>query len=177
MRTSILISTISAALLAGTTIVSAQSEPKQEPKPSPKVQMSPGAGQAKDQSKPGSARKPDPANKDTIGQGAPSRPQGQGGAETQGQAGAGPGASVNLTAEQRNQIRTTVLQSKNAPKVSNPTFSISVGATVPRTLTLVEVHPALVRINGAWRGHRYFIVGEQIVIVDRNFRIVAVLTV
>jgi hypothetical protein len=201
MRTSIFISTISAALLAGTTIVSAQNEPKQEPKAAPKVQMSPDTGKDKAQSKPGAAQKPDPAKKETTGQGAspmqpgaqprqaPStqprqgaqtpRPQGQGESETRGQAGAGaaPGAAVNLTAEQRNEIRTTVLQSKAAPKVSNPTFSISVGATVPRTVALVEVHPVLVRINSAWRGHRYFIVGDRIIIVDRNFRIVAVLTV
>jgi hypothetical protein len=185
-----LISTITAALLAGTTIVSAQNEPKQGPKTAPKVQMNSGAEKAKDESKPDAAQKADPTEKETTGQGgnpmqqpgqgaqAP-RPQGQGGAETRGQAGAGarPGASVNLTAEQRNEIRTAVLQSKNAPKVSNPAFSIGVNAAVPRTVTLVEVHPALVRINAGWRGHRYFIVGDQIVIVDRNFRIVAVLTV
>jgi hypothetical protein len=177
--------------------VSAQNEPKQEPKAAPKVQMSPGADKSKDESKPSSAQKADPARKETSGQGdksgqmAPNRPsgpgkagsdqQGQSGAETKGQAGAGAAgstaASVNLTAEQRNEVRTTVLQSKNAPKVSNPKFSISVGATVPHTVALVEVHPALVRINPGWRGHRYFIVGDQIIIVDRNFRIVAVLTV
>ena len=43
--------------------------------------------------------------------------------------------SVNLTTEQKTKIRTTVLQSSSAPKVSRSSinFNISVGTVVPRT--------------------------------------------
>ena len=102
----------------------------------------------------------------------------QKGAESQG-GGAKSGANVKLTTEQRTKIRTTVIQGSNAPRVTNVNFSINVGTVVPRTgVTLVAVPPTLVEIYPAWRGYRYFIVGERIIIVDPNsYEIVAVLVV
>jgi hypothetical protein len=94
----------------------------------------------------------------------------------QGQTGSQTGASVSLTPQQRTEIRSSVLAS--APKVSDVNFSISVGTVVPRTVRIVEVPPTLVRIYPQWRGHMYFVVGDQIIIVERNsHRIVAVITV
>src|SRR5207248_8335560 len=91
------------------------------------------------------------------------------------------GASVNLTTEQKTQIRTSVLQSSSAPKVSRSSinFNISVGTVVPRTgVRFVTVPETIVRIHPAWRGYSYFIVDEEIIIVEPGtFRIVAILTV
>jgi len=89
-------------------------------------------------------------------------------------------ASVNLTSEQKTKIRTTVIQSGNAPKVSRSSinFNISVGTVVPRSVHFVTVPAALVEIHPAWRGYSYFIVDEEIIIVEPGtFRIVAVLSV
>jgi hypothetical protein len=91
------------------------------------------------------------------------------------------GASVNLTTEQKSTIRTTVLQSSSAPKVSRSqiNFNISVGTVVPRSgVRFVTVPDTIVRIHPAWRGYSYFIVDDEIIIVEPNtLRIVAVLTV
>src|SRR6185436_9674 len=99
----------------------------------------------------------------------------------QGSAPAGGGGAVNLTQEQKSTIRTTVLQSSGAPKVSRSqiNFNISVGTVVPRSgVRFVTVPDTLVTIHPAWRGYSYFIVDDEIIIVDPNtFRIVAVLTV
>ena len=95
---------------------------------------------------------------------------------TQGQTGAQTGASVSLTPQQRTEIRSTVLAS--APRVSDVNFSLNVGTVVPRTVRIVEVPPTLVKIYPQWRGHMYFVVGDQIIIVERStLRIVAVITV
>jgi hypothetical protein len=49
---------------------------------------------------------------------------------------------------------------------------------VPRTVKFVAVPPTLVEIHPQWRGYRYFIVDEEIIIVEpSSFRIVAVLAV
>jgi hypothetical protein len=86
--------------------------------------------------------------------------------------------SVNLTSEQKTRIRTTVLQSRSAPRVSNVNFSLSVGTVVPRSVKVVAVPSTLVEIHPAWRGYMYFIVGDEIIIVEpRTLRIVAVLDV
>ena len=66
----------------------------------------------------------------------------------------------------------------SAPRVSDVNFSLNVGTVVPRTVRIVEVPPTLVRIYPQWRGHMYFVVGDQIIIVERStLRIVAVITV
>jgi hypothetical protein len=91
------------------------------------------------------------------------------------------GGAPNLTTEQKSTIRTTVLQSSSAPKVSRSqiNFNISVGTVVPRTgVRFVTVPDTIVRIHPAWRGYSYFIVDDEIIIVEPStFRIVAVLTV
>jgi hypothetical protein len=92
----------------------------------------------------------------------------------------GAGGSVNLTSDQRTKIRTTVIQSSNAPKVarSQINFNISVGTVVPRSVHFVTVPATLVEIHPEWRGYSYFIVDDEIVIVDaRTMRIIAVFSV
>jgi hypothetical protein len=37
--------------------------------------------------------------------------------------------------------------------------------------------PALIKIHPEWRGHMYFVVGDQIIVVDRNHRIIAIINV
>jgi hypothetical protein len=56
-------------------------------------------------------------------------------------------------------------------------FALTVGTSVPTTVRVVEVSPVLVEIHPEWRGHLYFVVGDEIIIVDRNHRIIAVISV
>jgi hypothetical protein len=101
-------------------------------------------------------------------------------ASTTGQAAAGATGSVTLTSEQKTKIRTTVIESKGAPKVSRSSinFNIRVGTVVPRDrVHYVAVSPTLIDIHPEWRGHYYFVVDEEIIIVDSHGRIVAVLDV
>jgi len=84
-----------------------------------------------------------------------------------------------LTVEQKTRVRETVLRGGNAPRVtkSNITFSISVGTAVPRSVRVVELPPLLIEYYPAWRGYLYFVVDDEIIIVDRDYRIIAVLEV
>src|SRR5262245_4160159 len=87
------------------------------------------------------------------------------------------GSTVNLTTEQRTKIRQTVLAGGNAPRVNNVNFALSVGTVVPTSVHVVEVAPVLVEIHPEWRGYFYFVVGDEIIIVDRGHRIIAVVAV
>lgn len=226
MRTSFLITTITAALLAGTSIVSAQNpgaDPKQEPKAAPNVQMKSqekvqnnaqdkansvaqdkGAKDKAAQEKAAQDKSKD-KSKSTAQQRAPAASttgqgmQRQTNSEKQRPAGQQPKASQNqgagssaqeqsqaqvgrdaptLTAEQKTTIRRSVLSNRGAPRMANVNFSINVGTSVPRTVHLVAVPETLYRVHSAWRGHLYFIVGDEIIIVDRRtHQIVAVLEV
>ena len=117
------------------------------------------------------------AGERTEGQGQRERTEGQKGTETQRGERSQGSSSVTLTTEQKTRVRETVLQSSSAPRVNNVNFSVRVGTTVPTSVRVVEVPPALIEIHPQWRGHLYFVVGDQIIIVDRNHRIIAVLEV
>jgi len=86
--------------------------------------------------------------------------------------------TVSFTSEQRTRIRETVFKEKSAPRVSNVTFSLNVGTVVPRTVHIVEVPDVIVTVHPEWHGYRYFIVNEEIVVVEPDtLRIVAVIEV
>jgi len=60
--------------------------------------------------------------------------------------------------------------------VTSVNFAISVGTRVPRSLHFYRVPKELVQINPRWRGYDYFLVGEQIIVLNpRTHEIVAVL--
>jgi hypothetical protein len=88
--------------------------------------------------------------------------------------------TTTLTTEQKTKIRTTVLQSSSAPKVSRSSinFNISVGTVVPRTVRFVSVPSTIVEIHPEWRSYSYFIVDEEIIIIEPStFKIIAILNV
>jgi len=101
----------------------------------------------------------------------------QGSASTEQRTGGA--ANVSLNDQQRSQIRSTVINSRSAPRVSNVDFSVNVGSVVPRGhIHLVRVPETLVRIEPRWRHYLYFVYNDEIVIVDpRSMRIVTVLPV
>lgn len=91
--------------------------------------------------------------------------------------GAAPSGSVNLTTHQRTMMRERVLTSK-APRVSHVNFALHVGTVVPSSVRVVEVPPTIVEIRPEWRGYRYFVHNDEIIIVEpRTLKIVAVLDV
>jgi hypothetical protein len=90
----------------------------------------------------------------------------------------GTNVSVNLTTEQRTKIRDTVFKEKDAPRVGKVDFSIKEGTVIPRSVKIVEIPQVIIDIHPDWRRYRYFIVNEQIVIVEPDtLRIVAIVDV
>jgi hypothetical protein len=91
--------------------------------------------------------------------------------QTQGQ-----GSHANISNEQRTRIRETIIKESNAPRVNNVNFNVSVGTVVPRTVRLAPVPVTFVEVVPAWRGYVYFIVGDDIIVVEPGTnRIVAVI--
>ena len=97
--------------------------------------------------------------------------QGKSGQAAQGQS----QGSKTLTTEQRTTIRNTVVS--KGPRATNVNFTVSVGTTVPTSVRVVAVPSTLIEIYPEWRGHMYFIVNDEIIIVDSRHRIIAVLPV
>src|SRR5258707_3081614 len=94
---------------------------------------------------------------------------------TTGQGAAGTRVNTTLTPEKRTRIHEVIVHERNAPRVNGPTFNVSVGARVPRTIRFVALPQTIVEIEPAWRGFEYFMIGDEIVIVDpRSLEIVAI---
>jgi hypothetical protein len=90
---------------------------------------------------------------------------------TTGQAGAG----AKLSTEQRTRI-TTVIRDQHVAPVNDVNFSISVGTRVPREVSFHPLPVEVVTFYPEWRGYEFFLVRDQIVVVDpRTLEIVAVL--
>src|SRR6516162_9866014 len=113
--------------------------------------------------------------------------RGQGAQEQRGQTGVNTGAnvesrgarggSVQLSEDQRSQIK-TVIGHGRGPRLSRSdvNFSISVGTRVPRSVHFVTLPSEIVRIVPQYRGYEYFLVEDEIVIIDpQTLEIVAVI--
>jgi len=115
----------------------------------------------------------------TTGQGQhePNR-QSSGGQSSRDQASGRSGEHVELNVQQRTQIREQVFAGGNAPRVDHVDFSLSVGTAVPSRVHVVAVPQVLITIHPEFRGREYFVVRDDIYIVEPGSRrIVAVVPV
>jgi hypothetical protein len=98
------------------------------------------------------------------------------GAETNSQTTTGQaGAGAKLSTEQRTKI-TTVIRDQHIAPVNNVNFSISVGIRVPRDVSFHPLPAEVVTVYPEWRGYEFFLVRDQIIVVDPStLEIVAVL--
>jgi Protein of unknown function (DUF1236) len=116
------------------------------------------------------AQQRNPAN-ETRGSGANNAgAQANGGARVEG-------ANVQLTEQQRTQIRQTIIDSHSAPRVSHVDFDVRIGTVVPRgSIHFVPVPETLVQIEPRWRGYEYFVYEDEVVIIDpSNMTIVVII--
>ncbi len=147
-------------------------QPKQ-PKMDPKAQNGAppkGSAQSKEAPRPGEKAAPRADDKSAPKTGTKT------GTKTDAKTDAKSGQKAEITTQQRTEIRQTIVKSKNAPRVNNVNFNISVGTVVPRSVRVAVLPPRVVTIYPQWRGYRYFIVGDEIIIVEPNtLRIVFVL--
>jgi hypothetical protein len=86
------------------------------------------------------------------------------------------GDRVNLSSEQKTQIRSKVIEHGNAPRVSHVNFNISVGVAVPTTVRLARVPQVLLEMHPGWKSYEYFVYEEEVIIVNpRNRHIVEII--
>ena len=87
--------------------------------------------------------------------------------------------SATLSEEQRTRVATRFSASidrMNVRPLSRSQISISVGATIPRSVRVYSVPGDIVTIYPQFRGHRFVVVDDEIVIVEpRSYRVVTVL--
>ncbi|MDR6101685.1 hypothetical protein QE369_001863 [Agrobacterium larrymoorei] len=89
----------------------------------------------------------------------------------------GSNVSINVTTEQRTEIRNVIVENK--VEAVRPTFSVSVGTAVPRTVKLHELPARVIKIVPQYRDYEYIVLSdERIIIIDPvRYEIVYVLTI
>jgi Putative peptidoglycan binding domain/Protein of unknown function (DUF1236) len=85
------------------------------------------------------------------------------------------GHGARLSAEQKDRVSQTILSRHDVPRVDHVDFSVNVGTVVPNHVHFARVPETLVEIDPQWRNDEYFVVRDEIVIVNRDRRIVAVI--
>ena len=166
----------------------AQSEPSDkarkgtaEKAPEPKDKSTKGAAERvpepKDKASKGTAgRDTEPRDKATKGAAE------KGGEPKEKAAGAEPkdgtARRVQVSEQQRTTVSQTLLKDRSVNRISNVNFSVNIGTRVPRSVRLVALPAAVIAIVPEYRSFRYFVVNEQICIVDPNsYEIVEVISV
>lgn len=92
----------------------------------------------------------------------------------QGETG-GASASFTLDERQETRVRDTILKHKPRAR-TDVNFSVSVGATVPRRVHLETLPRDVVEIAPRYRGYKYVVVRDEIVIVDpKSYKVVTVI--
>jgi uncharacterized protein DUF1236 len=105
----------------------------------------------------------------------PQAPQRNAAGQRNAQRDQAPGGVVSLNVQERTRIGQTIAR-HNVKPVRNVNFSISVGTAVPRSIQLRALPADLVTFVPQYRGYSYFVVEEQIVIVEpSSTHIVAVI--
>jgi hypothetical protein len=85
------------------------------------------------------------------------------------------GPPAALSTEQHVKIRNT-LRVEKSERLTNVPFSTKVGGVIPGTVHLYVLPVSIVEYAPQYRGYEYFLVGDEILIVDpRTMRIVAVI--
>jgi hypothetical protein len=84
--------------------------------------------------------------------------------------------SVSISNRQETSIRQAFAR-ENVRRTTNVNFNISVGATIPRSVTLYPVPSSIVQIVPQYRGYRYIAVEDEIIIVHpQTYRIVTIIS-
>ncbi|BAR62530.1 hypothetical protein NK6_9391 [Bradyrhizobium diazoefficiens] len=85
---------------------------------------------------------------------------------------------VSVNAQQQTTLQQSVLSSRNVARVnaSSINFQVNTGVVVPRSINVVSVSafPALIDVFPAFRDDSFFVVDDEIVVLDRSRRIVDV---
>ena len=95
-----------------------------------------------------------------------------------GEAGKGAGGGVGARPDISSQQRTTIRQRLSAgPRVNDVNFAVAVGTRIPRSVSLRVLPTSVIEIVPQYRGYRYVLVGNRILIVDpETFEIVYVIS-
>jgi hypothetical protein len=78
------------------------------------------------------------------------------------------GKSVQLSDNQRTQIKNIVIKDRSVARVDKANFNIDVGVAVPRTVHVAVLPADIVDVVPEYRGFDYVVVGDQLLIIDPN---------
>jgi uncharacterized protein DUF1236 len=86
------------------------------------------------------------------------------------------GGSVQLSEDQRSQVKTIIGRTHGPRLGRNVNFDVRVGTRIPRSVHFAALPSDIVRIVPQYRGFDYFLVEDEIVIVDpHTLEIVAII--
>src|SRR4029077_5799296 len=83
---------------------------------------------------------------------------------------------VTLDQQRVSTIQSTVLSARNAPRVTSVNFAVNVGVVVPSHVHVATIRtfPTLVEVFPEFREDSFFVVDDDVVIVDRSHKVVDV---
>ena len=88
------------------------------------------------------------------------------------------GNRLQISEQQRTTIHKTILEDRSVNRVTRVNITINVGTRIPRNIRLAMLPASVISIVPEYRSYRYFVVDDQICIVEPNtYKIVELITV
>jgi hypothetical protein len=88
------------------------------------------------------------------------------------------GNRLQISEQQRTTIHKTILEDRGVNRVTRVDITINVGTRIPRNVRLAMLPASVISIVPEYRSYRYFVVDDQICIVEPNtYEIVELITV
>jgi hypothetical protein len=84
-------------------------------------------------------------------------------------AGAGRAGNVNISTEQRTQIRSTIMRG-NVNRVTSLNVRVAIGTALPRDVVIRPLPPEIITIVPQYRGYDYVVYNEEIIIIEPSTR-------
>lgn len=87
------------------------------------------------------------------------------------------GERVQISEQQRTNVRQTLLEERSVNRATNVNISLNVGTRVPRNVRLAPLPAAIIAIVPEYRSYRYVVVDDRICIIEpATYEVVEIIT-
>jgi hypothetical protein len=77
---------------------------------------------------------------------------------------------VNISTQQRTEIRSTLLRGGNVNRVTSLSVRPSIGVALPRDVVIRPLPPEIITLVPEYRGYDYVVYNDEIIIIEPSTR-------
>ncbi len=77
---------------------------------------------------------------------------------------------MNISTQQRTEIRSTIMRGSNVHRVTNLSIRPAIGVAFPRDVEIRPLPPRIIELVPEYRGYDYVVYNDEVIIIDPSSR-------